>query len=128
VRTRPAFYSHRLPPTLFLSSAYRRVSRRFFVRRAAVVAVDGMFDPVSMLRTLSEADLERAEAAASERAAATGGNSSPRAAADEAERVLMTPNVYGTPLTLALYRPLRARLISADLTPPPGPLGSARYG
>lgn len=77
-----------------------------------------MFDPVSMLRTLSEADLERTEAAASERAAATGGNSSPRAAADEAERVLMTPNVYGTPLPRARAPP------SADLIP----LSTLRFG
>ena len=62
------------------------------------MAVEGMFDPVTMLRTLSEADLQRAEEAAAEKAAANGG-STPRAAdasaTDEAERLIMTPNVYG---------------------------------
>lgn len=55
-----------------------------------------MFDPVTMLRTLSEADLQRAEEAA---VAAAGGVATPTRASipgsDDAERLIMTPNVYG---------------------------------
>jgi hypothetical protein len=64
-----------------------------------VVKVEGMFDPVTMLRTLSEADLQRAEEAA---VAAAGGVTTPRASSipgsDDAERLIMTPNVYGPSL------------------------------
>ncbi len=57
-----------------------------------------MFDPVAMLRTLSEADLQRAEEAA---VTAAGGVTTQRASipgSADAERLIMTPNVYGASL------------------------------
>ena len=59
-----------------------------------------MFDLVTMLRSLSEADLQRAEEAAQAAAAERGSSGTPRVSVsdtDAAERALMTPNVYGAP-------------------------------
>jgi hypothetical protein len=79
---------------------------------AAAVHVDGLFDPVSLLRTLSESDIaKRGEADAESPSGATSTSSATAgaavaptpqefrpfmdAASATAERAIMTPNVYG---------------------------------
>jgi hypothetical protein len=70
------------------------------------VRVDGLFDPVSLLRTLSDADLTKRDkeaepGAAGATSSATAPPSDARAALEAsgaAERAIMNPNVYGARL------------------------------